>query len=137
MTETALLKRTLLALGRISAARLWRNNTGQAWMGHAVRVARAGLIDVRPGDVVIRQARPVQFGLPGSGDIHGLRTITIRPEHVGMKIGQYVSVETKTAKGRQSEQQVKFGRMVTARGGLYIVARDADEAAETVRRGTE
>ena len=137
MTETAILKRTLIALGRIATFRGWRNNTGQAWMGAAQRIARAGLIDVRPGDVVIRNARPVSFGLPGSSDILGLRAVTIGPHHVGMKLAQFVAVETKTESGRQSEQQKKFERMVRSLGGLYIVARDPDESAKAVRSGAE
>ena len=132
MTETAILKRTLLALGRLPLARSWRNNTGQAWMGKVVRIARRGTVHVEPGDVVIRGARPVQFGLKGSGDIHGLRAVTITEAHVGTVIGQYFSVETKTATGRQSEQQKKFGEMVNSLGGLYIVARDPEEAARII-----
>lgn len=137
MTETAILKRTLIALGKIASFRGWRNNTGQAWMGRAQRIARAGLISVQPGDVVIHGARPVSFGLPGSADILGLRAVRITPAHVGTTLAQFVAVETKTETGRQSEQQRKFERMVSSLGGLYIVARDADEAARIVRDGAE
>ena len=135
MTETAILKRTLLAIGKLANVRTWRNNTGMAWMGRTVRIHRAGKVIVNPGDVVIRDARPVQFGLKGSGDIIGIKALKITPAHVGLTIGQFVSVETKTQTGRQTEQQEKFGAMVSSLGGLYTVARDPDQAAEIIRGG--
>lgn len=136
MTETTILKRTLLAVGRLAHVRAWRNNTGQAWMGRAIRIAKAGKIIVNPGDVVIRDARPVQFGLKGSGDIIGLRAVKITPQHVGLTIGQFMSIETKTATGRTTEQQEKFGAMVASLGGLYMVARDPSDA-EKILKGSE
>jgi len=137
MKETPLLKRIILKLGKISTARAWRNNTGTAWMGKTTVIKTPGHVHVRSGDVLIRNGRPVQFGLPGSGDIIGLRAVEITPELVGATIGQFVSVEVKTDTGRQSEQQKKFGAMVENLGGLYLVARSEEEAEAAIRGGNK
>lgn len=129
---TALVNRTLIAIGASPLIRAWRNNTGSAWMGKPERIARAGMVRVNPGDVVIRGARPVSFGLLGSGDIIGLRQIEITPGMVGQHVAQFVSVECKSGSGRQSEQQKRFQKMVTEMGGVYVVARDAEEAARGI-----
>ena len=45
----------------------------------------------------------VHYGLKkGSADWIGVMPLTIRPEHVGKKIGVFVSIETKTLKGKMS-----------------------------------
>jgi len=46
-----------------------------------------------------------------------------RAEHMGSTIAQFVGVEVKTAKGRESKPQATFRRVVTAAGGLALVAR--------------
>jgi hypothetical protein len=54
----------------------------------------------------------VKYGLPGSADILGI-----------LNGGRFLAIEVKAEKGRQSEQQVAFQRMIEAFGGLYILAR--------------
>lgn len=44
-----------------------------------------------------------------------------------LKNGAHAWIEVKTAKGRLSEHQWKFGEDVTQRGGVYIVARGIDD----------
>ena len=128
MKESSILAKIELAIGSLAKTITWRHNTGQAWMGKFQRVATPGMVRVNAGDVVIRNARPVKFGLPGSGDIIGLRSITIDESMVGKTIGQFISVEVKTKTGRLADQQAKFGGMVRRHGGIYVVATSPEEA---------
>jgi hypothetical protein len=50
----------------------WRNNTGQAWQGVRVMAPIGGVVRITPGMVVLKDARPVSFGLLGSADILGV-----------------------------------------------------------------
>lgn len=93
-------------------ARLWRNNTG------ALKDARGQL---------------VRYGLcPGSSDLIGFRTITITPEMVGQRVAIFSAVEVKD-RGRPTEQQAAFIRMVQMAGGLAGVARSVPEALSILR----
>lgn len=76
---------------------VWRNQTG-----------RARALD--------DPARIITFGLRGSADILG-----VAPG------GRSLAVECKTGSGRQHGRQPDFQRAFVARGGLYILARSADD----------
>lgn len=127
MSETAILKRTMLALARIPSIRFWRNNTGQAWMGRAIQLTAGQKFTAQHGDVLIRGARPVRFGLNGSADIIGMSG----------PAGRFIAVETKMPKGQQSEDQRNFQRMVESLGGVYVLARDPETAAAEIKRALE
>lgn len=118
--STALVNRTLIELGKDADTRAWRNNTGAAWMGRSVQN--------RDGSRTIFDPRYVTFGLPGSGDIIGLRRVLITQEMIGQTIGQFISVENKSGTGKQAAQQKKFGKMVLELGGRYVVARTPEDA---------
>jgi hypothetical protein len=129
MSEQQTQQQIRLALGR-GPARLFRNNVGTGWAGQATKIQRRGMVAVEPGDVIVRQGRPVQFGLAkGSSDLIGLRSVTIGPEHVGQTLAVFVAVEVKSAKGRTTAEQGAFIEQVTAMGGLAGVARTVGEAA--------
>jgi hypothetical protein len=57
--------------------------------------------------------RVIRFGLVGSADLLGI-----------LRGGRFLAVEVKTAKGRQSEAQRNFQRMIESMGGVYVLARD-------------
>jgi hypothetical protein len=78
----------------------WRNNIGHAVMRHGHRVT---------------------FGVggPGGADLLGL---THR--------GQFVAIEVKTPKGRQTPEQMAFQSLVTRLGGVYLLMRSVDDARE-------
>lgn len=63
-----------------------------------------------------RQGRLVTFGLVGSADI------------IGVHKGRALAIECKAPRGRQSVPQQRFERAWKAAGGIYIVARSADDA---------
>lgn len=63
--------------------------------------------------------RFIQFGLKGSADITGI-----------LKSGQRIEIEVKTGSGKQSEQQVRFQKMIEQFGGVYILARSVEDVLE-------
>ena len=74
-SESRILSEVRLAAGNHGLV-LWRNNVAQAWTGEADKITRTGLAKVGPGDVVIRNARPLHAGLcKGSSDLIGLKPI--------------------------------------------------------------
>lgn len=80
---------------------MWRNNSG------AYKPEASG--------------RFIRFGYPGSADILGLMPANSnRP-------GVFLAVECKSAKGKLSEHQQRFGQKVTESGGIYLVARSVDD----------
>lgn len=93
----------LLDCGADPRWRIWRNNTG------------AGLS--------IDGKRHVRFGLEGSADIIGLKTID--GEYF---FGVFVAMEVKTGKAVQSKEQKAFQQMIVKFGGEYAVVRSVAEA---------
>lgn len=87
----------LSAYGVHPRLRIARVNTGMAYPPHSKRL--------------------VKFGVPGTADIVGLIAPT----------GRMLMVEVKTATGTQSEAQKVMQRIVTAFGGLYVVARSVED----------
>lgn len=67
--------------------------------------------------------RIISFGMPGLADVGMIHAVKIKSEHVGLTVGVAVQIETKTATGRQSEQQKRFQSAVERRGAPYILAR--------------
>lgn len=110
----------LVNLSAEPAALYYRNNTGQAWQGTRLPVSVGQFVKVEPNMVILREARPLKFGLPGSSDV------------LGVQQGRAVAVEFKTAIGRQSAQQKLFERAWTLAGGIYVLARSPDTVVEQV-----
>jgi hypothetical protein len=132
MSEHIIQQRILLACGT-GSTRLFRNNVGTGWAGQATKVTpgnlRAAAAALRPGDVVIRQGRPLHAGLcVGSSDLIGWRSRVITPEMVGQTIAQFVAIEVKSPTGRTTAQQDQFLSQIQAVGGCGGVARSVDAA---------
>lgn len=102
MTEAQIQQQILVAFGARPNVRLWRYNTGK--------------VEVK--------GRWIQFGINGAPDLQGILTL---PNGTGAWLG----VEVKSAKGKQSDRQQAFDKMVRQFGGCYILARDVD----TVEKG--
>jgi hypothetical protein len=120
MSEHEIQQRILLACGS-GTARLWRNNVGTGWAGQATQIRRRGMVAVEPGDVVVRNARPLHAGLcTGSSDLIGYRQID--------GVAQLVAIEVKSATGRPTPQQVQFLNHIQAAGGCAGIARSVDAA---------
>jgi hypothetical protein len=114
-SEKHILAEVLIDVTARSDAVAWRHNSGQAWQGNRVEGKPGTLVRLEHGMVILRNARPVKFGLEGSGDIIG--AIASRP----------LAVETKTATGRQRESQIYFQQAWERVGGIYLLARSVEE----------
>ena len=137
MSEQRIQQEIRLALGN-GTARLWRNNVGTGWAGQATKITagnlRAVQFSIRPGDVLVRQGRPLHAGLcKGSSDLIGLRSITIGPEHLGQTLAVFAAVEVKAPTGRTTPDQRAFIDAVAAMGGLAGVARSVEDAAQILQ----
>lgn len=132
MSEQVLQQTILLRVAR-GAVRLFRNNVGIGWAGPSTKVTagnlgamRAGL---RPGDVVVRNGRPLRAGLAvGSSDLIGLRSVTVTPEMVGQRLAVFAAVEVKAPRRRLTAEQEAFIAMVREMGGLAGAARSVEDA---------
>jgi hypothetical protein len=112
MTHSDLVRSILLKVSPLGLA--WENRTGQGWSGK--------LVGKMPnGRVVLADARPIRFGLPGSTDI----LCTIK--------GRSVVIEAKTGTGRLQENQKDFAAAAVAAGALHIVARSVDDVTDALR----
>lgn len=131
-TETDLVRRIMLALGKFPGVRVFRNNTGTAWQGNSVyNVPKAMTVNVNKGDVILKQGRIVHFGLcKGSSDIIGFHSVTVTPEMVGKTVAIFAAVEVKTPTGKATPEQKNFIAQVNGFGGIGFVARSEEEAEE-------
>jgi hypothetical protein len=113
MKETPILKRILRRCSR-GASRLFRNNVGtyQDQAGNWIRYGVGG---------------------PGASDLIGWRQILIQPEHVGMTIAQFLSIEVKQPKKKPTTLQTQWGNMVSGAGGCFGVAHSPEEAEDIIR----
>lgn len=129
MSEHIIQQQILLAHGS-GTTRLWRNNVGTGWAGQATKVTpgnlRAVATALRPGDVMIRQGRPLHAGIcVGSSDLIGYRQVD--------GLAQFVALEVKSATGRATKEQSQFLEHIQAAGGLAGIARSVDDAAAILR----
>lgn len=116
MTEADLMRLVQIEASK-QGARLFRNNVGMGWIGESHVVTRNTCMDVQPGDVVIRRARPLHAGLcKGSSDLIGWT-------HDGM----FCAVEVKTDTGSPTKEQLVFIREVHRAGGFSGIARSEDD----------
>jgi hypothetical protein len=91
----------------------WRNNTG----------------------AIVLDRRLIRYGHPGSSDILGILDDRFRcPESGRSLAGVLLCVECKSPTGRQSTDQKLFERIVSGRGGVYVLARSDTELADKLRR---
>lgn len=120
MSEMTTLRQIMLACSR-GPTRLFRQNVGQGYTGNATRIARPTTVTLQPGDVVIRNARPLHAGLcTGSSDIIGWT------QRDGAAV--FTAIEVKADRGRVTPEQANFIEAVKNAGGVAGVARSVDEA---------
>lgn len=66
-------------------------------------------------------------GGDGGHDLIGYHSFVIKPEHVGKRIAQFMTVETKAARGREAHDQQNMVRVVKEAGGLSGFACNNDD----------
>jgi hypothetical protein len=123
-------QKILLAHGS-GDTRLWRNNVGTGWAGQATRITAGNLNAIahtlRPGDVIIRNARPLHAGLcVGSSDLIGYRKVG--------DLAQFVALEVKSERGRATTEQTRFLDHINTAGGCAAIVRSVADADSVLRR---
>lgn len=114
MSETLIVSQCLewLAMYRI---RSHRNNTGAGWLvPHGVKG--------KPKTT--EEARWIEFGHVGSGDITGL----ISPW------GIHLEVECKTLTGTKRKMQILRHKLINDDGGIHIYARSVEELETNLKK---
>lgn len=116
---------------------LFRANVGKAWQSNdVVKVPRQMPVVMGPRDVLLRNARPFDTGLPpGFTDLFGMATVTITPDMVGQQVAVFIAPEVKDEKGRPSPLQKNFIAAVNNAGGRAGVVRSVEDAERLVFGG--
>ena len=129
MQETNIVRKIMLAIGINPNIRIFRNNTGSAWIGASVKFNKRQSVNVEAGDVLIKNARFFNAGLcVGSSDLIGMKSTEITSDMVGQKIAIFTAIEVKQPNGRTSKEQINFINMVNSLGGIAFIAHSDDEA---------
>lgn len=132
--ENGVWNNTKLRLSRIPGLRIFRNSVGMAWAGKGITLKPGQLYRAQGGERVIMQPRPVAFGLfNGSGDGIGWVSRLITADMVGSRIAQFLSVETKAGEGTAAEDQKTWDANVKRAGGISVITKDPEQAAEVIQ----
>lgn len=118
--------RSLARLASSLGARLFRQQTGMGWVGKVERWNFMRKVDIYPGDIVIRKARPFHAGFEGLSDLGGWVSVVITPEMVGSTVAVYTQAEIKAGTQLTTEQR-KWIDAVKKAGGRAGVARNEDD----------
>lgn len=119
MAERDIQARIMMAISK-AGGRAFRNNSGVGWAGKSQRIKKPTKVMLMPGDVVVRQARPLRAGLgTGSPDLIGWT-----PD------GVFLGIEVKTSKGRATEAQQNWHALINSFGGRSGTCRSEEEAVK-------
>lgn len=131
MTTEANIQREVMLAASQGGDTLWRNNVGKGWVAppnRTIRATKPMTVRLNPGDVVLRDAFRITWGLtPGSSDLIGIRPTIITPEMVGQIRGLFLALEVKTPRGRVTGEQRTFIQHVLGRGGIAKVVRGVED----------
>lgn len=126
-TESRIQSEVMRAIGRLDNVRIFRNQVGVGWVGHASSWSPQTRV------AVLNHAYRVTMGLHvGSGDLIGWQSRVIQPEDVGKTFAQFLSVEVKTPTGAVRPEQAHWQSVVNQRGGVAIIVRSPEEALEAL-----
>ena len=78
--------------------------------------------DQHVGTFYTKNNRPIRIGTKGMPDVFALYPFNNQLI--------YISLEFKTGSARQSLDQVRWQKLVTSMGGIYLVVRDVDTAID-------
>jgi len=74
----------------------------------------------------VSSAVPIHVGTVGQADLNGTVSIRIGARRVGVRL----EIEIKSGQASQTKEQKSWQRMTEALGGIYILARSAEDAAQ-------
>lgn len=121
MLESNLTNEILLKIGSTPGLRVFRNNTGTAWVGKVIKKSK--------NYITLEDPRPLHAGLcKGSSDYIGWKTIEITPEMVGTKVAVFVGLEFKVGKNTASKDQINFIKQVREAGGFAGIVKKSEDA---------
>lgn len=130
--ESTVQREIWLDVGGNGKTRLFRVNTGKAWLSGAGPAQR--LVN---GDVLVPAGRPVALGfgltngdpVVGVADLIGFTVVEITPNMVGHKVAVLTSIETKRTKGGVTrEKQEEWRKLVRNAGGIAGIANSVESA---------
>ena len=134
MRETNIQKLIMLAVSK-AGTKIFRNNTGKAWIGESEVIRKPGVRYLDKGDVVVKNARRFHAGLcKGSSDLIGWTPREISPNDVGKIIAVFTALEIKTKSGRLRSDQSNFLQLLEQAGGIAVVARSEEEALAAIEK---
>jgi hypothetical protein len=111
MNETKYRKQIQVSLSE-KGIRLFRNNVG--------------LLYAKDGTLV-------RVGLAkGSGDLIGWKPTVITQEMVGKTIAVFLSIETKSKKGKSQQEQKDWLKTVNESGGIAVISSPNDDINEQI-----
>ena len=79
-------------------------------------------------------AQVISVGTPGQADVMAVVPVVITPDMVGQVIGVALAVEVKTETGTQQKAQKLWEHALKRRGGVYTIARSADQVGRILDR---
>lgn len=137
MNENVLGKKLCLIASNLGA-RIFRVNTGMGWVGETINFSKKTTLlklDMYPGDIIIRKARPLHAGLcEGGSDFIGWSSKIITQNMVGKKVALFTALEIKTLEGKTNknrlEKQQAFIDAVNNAGGIASIIKDEESAFE-------
>lgn len=115
---------------------LFRANVGVGWqgVGRPFKTPHPITVNMNPGDVLLRQARPFDTGLPpGFADTFGWVPVEITPDMVGKKFAMFIGLEIKSQSGAVRDNQIAFVNAVNRAGGRAGFARSVADAYDIIR----
>jgi len=113
--------------------RLFRQNNGTGWTGKVFRAP--GEYYLAPGDILIRQARPLHAGLvKGSSDLIGWTVTEITPEMVGKSFPIFSAVEVKTGRLKATKEQAAFLEYIKSINGISVLAYKFNDIIEEIKQ---
>ena len=105
--------------------RLWRQNAGMGLPLAYVHQASAALLKGNiPAAMAALKQRPFRAGVTGTADLSGIAGPN----------GRRVECEIKAGGDRQQHEQVSFQAMIEGLGGIYIIARSADQCVADLKK---
>lgn len=127
--ESNISKQIMKAVSKLGT-RLFRVNTGTAWVGKPIKLVAGQLWRAGAGDVLIKDAYPIRMGLiTGGSDLIGWHPMVITQAMVGRRVAVFAAPEVKTdVGGHGSPEQRNFIKVVKEAGGIAGIVRSAEEA---------
>lgn len=105
--------------------RLFRFNSGMAWAGKSIKFSKPTMVNVRPGDVLVKDGRPFHGAPEGFPDLAGWESVTVTPEMAGQTLAVFKGVEAKTKSySTLSKAQKAMRAIIEKMGGVFEVVRE-------------